>query len=144
MELKVKWKIDGIFKADANKVFSEIGDYGITPKQLLDKARDENSELHKCFEWDDSVAAEKYRLQQAQTVLRMIVVDTQKKDVEPVRAFSLSSEKSVYKPTRMILENVDEYQLLLKRARTELEAFKRKYASLNELEAIFEAIDNFL
>jgi len=63
--MQAEWKIKGIYKADAQKIADEIGDNKISPQELLEKARNEDSELHKCFEWDDSVAAEKYRLIQA-------------------------------------------------------------------------------
>lgn len=48
---EIKWRIEGIFKANAAKCLDEIGrDAEITPEQVLEKARDEQSELHKCFE----------------------------------------------------------------------------------------------
>lgn len=144
MELTAKWKIDGLFKADANKVVAEIGADKVTPQEVLDKARDEKTELHKCFEWNDSIAAEKYRLQQAGNILRMLVIDTDKKDVEPVRAFHLSTQKNTYQSVRVILSDENEYQALLKRAKRELETFKRKYSTLSELESIFEAIESIL
>lgn len=55
------------FKADATKCASEIMEIcdqmeSATPQQILEKARDESTELHKCFTWDDSIAAEKYRI----------------------------------------------------------------------------------
>ena len=46
------WKIKGIFKADAQKVSEEIAEIGETvePSEIVEKARDESTELHKCFE----------------------------------------------------------------------------------------------
>ena len=35
----------------------------------------------------------------------------------------------------------DEYEILLKRALNELQAFKKKYEMLSELEDVFKAID---
>lgn len=42
----------------------------ITPEALVAAARDPDSPLHDYFEWDDSTAAEKYRMMQARTMLR--------------------------------------------------------------------------
>lgn len=42
----------------------------ITPKMVVDAARDDDSALHNYFEWDDGVAAENYRMMQARTLLR--------------------------------------------------------------------------
>ena len=44
-EMKVKWKIERLFNADPNKVALEIGQGKITPQEVLDRARDENSEI---------------------------------------------------------------------------------------------------
>lgn len=139
--MNAEWRIKGIYKADANKVAMEIGDKPTTPEQVLEKARNENTELHKCFEWNNDIAAEKYRLEQARKIIINLVHVKKKEDEHPVRCFSISTEKSVYKPTIQFLVQEDEYQALLKRARAELESFKRKYATLTELEEVFKAID---
>lgn len=137
----VKWKISGVFKADAQKVYQEIGDTSITPEEVLEKARKKRSELHKCFEWDDSVAAEKFRLQQARQIIQLLVITPKYEDDEPIRAFQISSEKNVYQPTRLIIQQPDEYTQLLKRAKGELFAIEKRYKMLSELEAVFAAID---
>lgn len=143
-EEKVKWKIDGIFKADAQKVYSEIGDMQTTPEDVLRKAEDPESELHKCFEWNDSKAAEKYRLVQAREILRSIVYVEVSREDAPLRVFHTTEVKHVYQPTTRFLVNHDEYQNLLKRAQSELAAFKQKYKTLSELDRIFEEIDQLL
>ena len=108
--MQVEWKIKGIYKADANKVAGEIGPGKITPEEVLEIARNKDSELHKCFEWDDGVAAEKYRLTQARGILLNLYYVPQKKDSEPVRKFSLTNEKKVYQDTVSFLVQEDEYQ----------------------------------
>lgn len=138
---QVKWKLNGIFNADAQKVYEEIGDTQISPEEVLEKARKKKSELHKCFEWDDSIAAEKYRLNQARMLLRFLVIVPAKEDDEPVRVYQVTSERNVYQPTRLFLQNPDEYNALLRRAKNELIAIKNRYKSLSELEAVFAAID---
>ena len=139
--MQAEWKVKGLYKADAQKVADEIGSGQITPQEVLEKARDVNSELHKCFEWDDSIAAEKYRLQQARSIIINLVYVQKKAEEQSVRCFSLTSKVSTYQPTQQFLVQEDEYQTLLKRALAELEAFKRKYHTLTELEAVFEAIE---
>lgn len=141
MNENVKWKVGGIFKADANECYREISSLEqITPKAILDFARDENSELHKCFEWDNDLAAEKYRKIQAGNVIRMLYVEPKSEDAPPVRALSRTSN-TVYQPTRTFLKNQNEYEDLLKRALSELESFRLKYKTLSELEQVFEQID---
>ena len=141
MSENVKWKVDGIFKADANECYREISSLEqITPKAILDFARDENSELHKCFEWDNDSAAEKYRTIQAGNVIRMLYIVPKNADAPPVRVLSRTSD-TVYQPTRTFVKNQNEYEDLLKRALSELESFRLKYKTLSELEQAFEQID---
>ena len=138
--MKVEWRIDGIYKADAQKVADEIGNDRISPAEVLEKARDVNSELHKCFEWNDSIAAEKYRLQQARGILINLVYKEKESNAEPVRTFQITSQRNVYQPTVSFVVQEDEYQNLLKRAKSELESFKKRYHTLSELQEVFEAI----
>ena len=139
--MEVKWKINGIYKADATKVYEEIGNENVTPESVLEKARDKNTELHKCFEWDNKVAAEKYRFQQARQIIQFIVTVPDKKEDEPKRVFQISTEKNTYQPITFFMKNEDEADALLKRAKNELRAFQQRYESIrSELEEIFEAI----
>lgn len=139
--MTAEWKIKGIYKADAQKVADEIGEKSITPQEVLEKARDENSELHKCFEWDNDVAAEKYRLEQARKIIINLVYVPTKKEEPQVRCFQITSEKHVYQPTKHFLVQENEYQSLLKKAKRELENFQKRYSMLSELETVFEAIE---
>ena len=139
--MKAEWRIKGIYKADAQKIADEIGENSITPQEVLEKAKDENSELHKCFEWDNDVAAEKYRLQQARAIIVNLVYVPKGKEEQPVRCFQITTEESVYQPTKRFLVQEDQYQQLLARAKAELESFRRRYATITELEAVFEAMN---
>lgn len=138
---EVFWKVNLFKGVDAKKCYEEIGNTQITPREIVEKARNENSELHKCFEWDDTKAAELYRIEQAKTVLRLLVVVNKPKD-EPVRVYQITSEKNTYQPTKLFLQQPDEYQILLKRALEELQMFQKRYSQLAELETVFEAIDS--
>ena len=134
-----------VFKADAQKVADEISSIGLSvkPEEIVDKARDENTELHKCFEWDDTKAAEKYRVYQARQIVCHLIV--KEVDDEPqkqeVRFFYKTDSQEGYKPTSYIMRNKDEYHKLLDRALTELKAFQRKYSTLKELDGLFDAIN---
>lgn len=138
---KVRWKVNLYGNADAQKVYEEIGEETTTPEEILEKAKDPNSELHKCFEWDDKKAAYKYRLQQARTIMcNLVFVSRDEKD--EVRTFyNLTFEKAEYHPTTMILQKPDEYKALLEKAKGELYAFKKKYAMLKELKKLFDDIE---
>ena len=140
------WKpgFEWCHKADAQKVADEIISIGesATPKQILEKARDESTELHKVFEWDDTKAAEAYRLSQArQIVCHLVIKETIQENRPAIRFLHKPENGAGYKPTQLIIRNQDSYQALLSSAFRDLEAFKVKYHSLTELETIFEEID---
>lgn len=141
--MAVAWRFDGIFKADAQTVAKELESIKCTPENIVDYAKSEDTELHKCFEWDDSIAGHKYRCIQAQKVVRSLVItreDTGEKT--PIRLLhSEGNRTGEYKPIYVIVRDKDEYQSLLERAMDELRAFKRKYSCLSELEEILELID---
>ena len=109
----------GLFTgADAEKCYQEIIGIGevATPEQILEFAKNPCTELHKCFEWDDSVAAYRYRLQQARTVVCHLIVmpQTEKAETQCFRLLQKTDEG--YKPTKIIYQNKTEYEKLLERA----------------------------
>lgn len=129
---------------DAQKVADEIMSIGdsATPKEIVDRARDEASELHKCFEWDDTVAAEKWRIQQARQVTYFLVIKEEEKpkDRPEIRFFVMPKNGEGYKKTEYIVKIDLEYENLLKKAWAELRAFKQRYSILKELQEIFDLI----
>ena len=149
VETIIKWSTGGIFKAYASKFYEEIKKIGeeVKPEQVLDKARDDSSELHKCFDWDDSSAAEKYRLHQARLVINHLIVVQHEieEEKEPIQfrvMLKNSSDKgSGYKQTLVMIRDEDEYKKLLDNAYRELHSFKQKYQCLSELAEIIALID---
>lgn len=133
------------YNLDAQKVVDEIMSIGecASPKQIVDKARDEGTELHKAFEWDDSIAAEKYRCEQARHLVRCIVIDQPQMDEEKpeIRVYQKLDDQTGYKRIELIIRQEDEYAALLSQANRELKAFRVKYSTLNELHEIFDMID---
>lgn len=138
------WKSGCRISADAQKVADEILAIGksATTAQILDKARDEKTELHKCFDWDDAEAAEKWRMQQARHIVCNLVIKEKTDAPKPeVRVFFKTDNESGYKPTVLIMQDKDEYRKLLDRALAELNSFRSKYKTLVELDGVFDAID---
>ena len=142
-----EWRTPGLFKADSQRVAEEIAEIGeeVTAKQIVDRARDTSAELHKCFDWNDTTAAEKYRLHQATILTSQLIVrrTEQEKQEErpPLRVFHKVEASGGYRPIQTIVTREDEYQKLLQRAYAELHAFKVKYSGLQELDYILSLID---
>lgn len=65
---------------DARELYPELRqlaeeEEGVTADRVVDRAEDPDSVLHDHFEWDDRVAAHRYRLSQARDILRSIEVE---------------------------------------------------------------------
>ena len=75
---KYAWRPGRNFVAkpeEAQKVFAHLQyTVGLTPEAVVNEARDEDSVLHRDFQWNDAVAGELYRLQEARKIIRAIVV----------------------------------------------------------------------
>lgn len=146
----VEWKIKGIYKANPQMVYDEINSIGseYTPADVVEKARDESTELHKCFEWDDSIAAEKYRITQAGNVIRCLVVVREQVDDQELpktRAIvSTNKRENTYEPVTVTVRHRDSYDRLLEEALRELNQFRKKYANIRELEVILNEIEDLL
>lgn len=141
-----QWKTP-LWRVDAQEAGQEIERIAekrnqLTPGDIVDESRPQTAILHSCFEWDDAEAAERYREQQAQLILRNIVtVNVDNEDLkEHVRAFvSISGE---YRPIDVVVKTQVYKDELLQKALAELQSFKRKYSTLSELASIFLAIDD--
>ena len=146
------WRPDmaSLYKnVDAQKVAEEIVAIGeeVTPEDVVNEARDPETELHKCFEWDNDIAAEKWRKQQARQIFCNLVikrVDVEEdKPQEPIRFFYNTEGKS-YKTAEKIFSQPSEYEKLLQQAKADALAYQRKYSSLLELEEIMIAINKLV
>lgn len=129
----------------AQKVYDEIASIGesATPEQIVERATDEASELHKCFTWDDSIAAQNWRKQEARNIRYFLrVVDESKPDAPQYHAFYFTGGADGYKTAARTFTMPDEYEALLKRAKAELIAFSKKYKMLkDDLGEILELIE---
>ena len=141
-------------KVDANTVGGVVEQIEekngeVTSELFLDASRPEDSPTHAVFEWDDSAAAEKYRLQQASAtigairVVVRVIEDNTARDV-PHRAYvnvvDDNSLKGRYINVVDAMSNADTRAAVLRRALRELKVFQDKYSTLSELAAVFAAI----
>lgn len=141
------WKTKGLFKTDANKagqVFEELENtIGLTAENIVEVSREEDAPLHNEFEWNDTAAADKWRMEQARRMignLSIVVAETEEEEIVPVRAF-FSTELHHYENIKTIMTDVSKKLTLMQKAVRELQAFKKKYAMLSELSKLFDAID---
>lgn len=122
----------------------------LLPETVVEEARSKDSPLHDSFQWDDSAAAHQWRLVQARQIIRAAVRYIEVPGANEitfikVREYtSLSDDRKLkggYRVTVNILEDADLRARMLEDALREMLAFKKKYAALSELSAVFAAID---
>ena len=139
------WKSCSFIRADADEAgrqFEELErTVGLTPETVLDANRDETAPLHNEFEWDDGIAAEKFRLNQAGHLIRCICAKPEKEEQKPMRVFFTVQKNDGYNNLQTIIQIQDKRKALLEQALKELDAFMEKYKSLSELANIFDAIE---
>lgn len=143
-----KWKSGSRVSADAQKV-GEVCERlerkgNLTPRALVNASRRKNAVLHDLFEWDNEIAAEKYRETQASYLIRSIEVVSAGIS-EPVRAFvSVTANEEKTERTYINVERAlsinGTREEVLAIALAELKAFERKYSNLEELANVIAAI----
>lgn len=120
----------------------------LTPQIVVDEARPSGAPLHDRFEWDDTIAGEKYRLVQASQLIRTVRVEyttPHSQEKKFIRAFSSLHESSEngdqlgYAPTEQILENPITRKLLLRNMERDIAVLKRKYGHLVEFAEMMQA-----
>lgn len=118
----------------------------LVPRVIVDAARDPRSPLHSFFEWNDSVAAEKYRLLQAAHLVQHVKVTVETPTMEPreVRAYYAPYKGQGYISIQRVLSDEDMRRQLLAQAQADLEVFQRRYEALQELDVVFGAINKVL
>lgn len=143
------FRVPGLYRADPQLIFEELKDLGedvgeFKPEQIVERARDERTELHKCFDWNDTRAAEKWRLHQAVQLTSNLVFKREVKEdgsvPPPIRIIN-RTESGGYALPEKTFKVHSEYEALLQRAWAELHVFKRKYSALKELDEILALID---
>jgi len=124
---------------------AEASEGYLSPRSVVKWAEQHpDSALHAKFEWDDSKAAQKYRLSQARQIIR-VHVETVVENGQNTRAFvSLQKDRVPergYKALRDVLDDPVERRILVAQARRELARLRQKYAILEELGGVWDAID---
>lgn len=144
MNIKAEWRVE-LYKADADKCANEIMSLGgdVSPAQIVEYAKNPDTELNKCFTWNDAKAANKYRIYEARQVVCNLIVhkeNGEKQEPTPIRLFH-KIENGHYKPLTLIVQNEDEYESLLRQCKEALQSLKRKYSSLSEYQEIWDLIN---
>lgn len=116
----------------------------LKPEDVVEFAKDPKTALHSKFEWDDTEAAREYRLVQARTIIQLSVTIISE-TVDPIRLYvSLPSDRVTgggYRSIHEVVNDESRRQEMLRDALERLQAMKRKYAQLQALLPVWNAIE---
>jgi hypothetical protein len=130
-----------------NEIESVKKECGLTPENLLEKAKHKKNPLHDLFEWNDSLAAHRYRLQQARVLINEIKVIIEDKEYylyENVKVEIGDSDDTdrEYKNCFEIKDDDDLRQQMIAKAIKELAYWKEKHKFYSdELKGLFREIE---
>lgn len=161
--VKIRQELDRIAQLEGGK---------ISPKIIVEAARDKSSILHSQFTWDDTEAAEQYRLAQAGQLIRTVnytltrvsvspklldltmsrLPDVPKSsvlamlDTGPVVSPSINRGpgQSSYVPRSVAMADPIMGDSLLKDALRDLNSCRRKYSQLQKLARVWSALDDVM
>ena len=119
----------------------------LNPRDVVAFASNPQTHLHSKFTWDDTKAAEEYRLWQARRIIKLEleIVRNGDDEVGETNLFvSLSDERGGsggYRLVTQVLTDADRRQKLLSDAIQELSRIRAKYQSIKELTDVFKEIE---
>jgi hypothetical protein len=97
---------------ELERIYEKNG--ALRPADVVNEARPADAPLHPAFEWNNKVAGEKWRQEQARNLIRTVVVVTPDKNGEEVEEkvyvnVRMDSENS-YAPTRVVVKDDDLFE----------------------------------
>ena len=145
-----KWATGAVVAVKATVAAAELARIaaerdGLRADDIVEESRPANAPLHRCFEWDDTLAAQKYRHDQAGYIIRHIIV-VEDDGAREYRAFvnvktSVADVDRVYLPTVTALAEPEYRKQVLQGALREIESWRRRYAEYAELSKILMAVE---
>lgn len=109
----------------------------VTREAFLDASRDEKSPTHSMFEWDDTIAAEKWRLDESRkiiTALQIVYEDNNKQEKTAPAVINVVAEKTAkYQNIITALSAEESRELIIKRLKNEVSQLIERNRHIDEL-----------
>lgn len=116
-----------------DRIYREKG--VLRPEDVLEEAKDVESPLHAAFEWNDSVAAQQHRLNQARRLIVSVrIIDSPVQTAVPAFVSVRSPEHGRgYVPTAEAMSDDQLRARVLMEVRQFVEGMQRRYAHFQEV-----------
>ena len=120
----------------------------ITPRQVVEEARNPASVLHGAFTWDDKEAADKWRIREAQHLIRecRVTFEQDGKKQEALAFVGISTDRvnssadNPYRLAKDVAKDVDLLAVAERDAMAQLNYVKGRYEHLRRLKPVWDAI----
>jgi hypothetical protein len=127
-------QLDGIYQKQGR----------LTPALVVDAARPKTSPLHARFEWNDKVAGEKHRREQAHELIQSVRVKYIQNDKpKDIRAYTAVPRGDGiapnYEPTEEIVLDDFKRQVVLQQMEREWRTMQARYGDFEEFAALVRA-----
>lgn len=144
---KVKAEIAG---TELDRITKE-NDGRLTPKHVVSESRPASAPLHPVFEWDDSIAAELHREEQARCLIRSTLTIISAGEVEtPIKSYlnvdphkEEGSEERFYVPSGVAMTDEEYHTYVVADAERYLLGAKERFKQIKEMAGIFAEIDRY-
>lgn len=144
--MEYQWKMSGLYPVSAQTAGEELERIyaekcSMTASVIVDESRPEEAPLHPCFEWNDPVAAERWREHQARGIVNCIVVKSENAVKEPVQVRAFIHARESYHPLNVALESKDLAAEMMSNALSDMKNFTAKYKTLLSLKPVITTME---
>ena len=112
----------------------------LKPEHVVEAARPADQPLHRHFEWDDAVAAEAFRIDQARSMVRLVRVLADDGETRPALVSLRAGDGVAYRDIDDVLRSSDLRSRLLESAERDLASWQARYRELHDLVELAEPI----
>jgi len=154
MNLSEVFKKSTIVETELKEIYNK--EKKLTAEIVLNHAKKKSSPLHELFTWNNTEAANQFRLWEARTLIKSVKI-TMTVGVEEVKVrkyINLRTDdennanpwgaNSEYKEVKEIMSDEKTKEILFQQAINELNAFRKKYHGLRQFEKLMVEIDKLL
>lgn len=142
---RYQWK-DGYGYSVAADVVGEVvekieaRDGVITREAFLDESRSEDSPTHSMFTWDDTIAAEKWRLAESRKIITSLTIICNTPNDEGLKVPAIinitTEKKATYRNIVVALSDEESREIIVERLRREVEQLVERNRHITELAEI--------
>lgn len=114
----------------------------LTRENIVSEAENEDNPLHEFFDWDDSIAGHKWRLEQATLLVNAIIEQPVGNDEPTTHSFEIikTNDHREYKYVYDIFDNKDWRNQVIQQALKMLQSWRKKYDIYTEFHEVTKAI----